>query len=325
MPAPPAAWKRLTRNVVPWLVAAVALWWVFHAVKWTALLDAFAQARWLPTFLGASALLLWVNCAADCMAMSFTFRWFGVRLPYREIFIVRGATYLLAVIQYYVGQAAIIGFLHERRGVPGWRAAGFILFISGINLAVLVVLTAFGLSFGATPVAWLRLVPVTVGVGALLYGLVLWLQPAPLKRLQVLAPLFEMGVVGHLKALAVRLPHVLVIIAWHYLGLRCFRVDVPLLDALIYLPAVFFIAALPVSPQGLGLSQGAAVTFFARYAPGGEEAAVLAYSLAMTGVALMVQVTMGLLFLPAARRLGVKGDEGGDDGATAPLAEVSDG
>jgi hypothetical protein len=103
---------------------------------------------------------------------------------------------------------------------------------------------------------------------------------------------------------------------------------VPVLTALVYLPAVFFVAALPVSVQGLGLSQAAAVYFFARYAPGGE-AAVLAYSLAMTSVSLVVQVGMGIGFLPAGKRLGMRPeseeDELVDEKKKGALAEVGEG
>ena len=135
--------------------------------------------------------------------------------------------------------------------------------------------------------------------------MLLWAKPSKLASWNLLAPMFEMGITGHFKAVAVRLPHVLVLVVWHFLSLRWFGVAVPPLVALVYLPAVFFFAALPVSVQGLGLSQWAAVTFFAAYSPSGK-AAVLAYSLAMTAVSLGIQVTMGVIFLRAAQRLGLR-------------------
>jgi hypothetical protein len=319
--ASPRSARTIARNVGPWLVAAAALAWVFHAVRWADLAEAFHHVP-VGRYIAASALLLFANCAADTMAMYFTFGWFGVKLPYRELFVVRAATYLLAVVQYYVGQAAIIGYLNARRRVPGWRATGFILFISGINMGVLVLLAAAGLATGDTPVHWLRWVPIGVGAGALAYAGVLVWKPRFLLRFQLLAPLFEMGVRGHLKATAVRLPHVLVLIVWHFLALRWFGVQVPPMVALVYLPAVFFAAALPVSVQGLGLSQAAAIYFFAAYSPSGN-AAVLAYSLAMTGVSLVVQVTMGLGFLAPARRLGMEPPP--DEPPPGMVLEASDG
>lgn len=295
---------RVALTYGPWLVAALALYFVVRSVQWRELWQAFQQAP-VGRFLLASAILLWANCAADTVAMYFTFGWFGRRIPYRELFVIRAATYLLAVVQYYVGQAAILGFLWRRHRVPLGRGAGWIVFISGINMGVLVLLAATGLMRAEIEVKWLRWVPPAVGVGALIYGVLLRLRPAPLVRWSFLAPMFEMGISGHLKGVLVRLPHVLVLIVWHFLALRWFGVKVPPLVALVYLPAVFFFAALPVSVQGLGLSQWAAVTFFAAYAPGGK-AAVLAYSLSTTGVSLVMLVAMGLLFLRPAQRLGLR-------------------
>jgi len=312
MPSAPGRTRRLpslARTYGPWIVAALAVAWLLHAVKLHELLGVMHGVP-IAKLLVVSVALLLANCAADTFAMYFTFGWFGCRVPYRELFIVRAATYLLAVVQYYVGQAAILAFLHEREGVSFVRAGGWILFISGINMGVLVLLAAVGLIGGDAHVAWLWMVPVGVGVAALGYAALLVVRPPALARIGLLAPLFEMGIVGHLKATAVRLPHVMVLIVWHFLSLRWFGVEVPPLQALCLLPAVFFAAALPISIQGLGLSQAAAVYFFAAYAPAGP-AAVFAYSLAMTSISLIMQVAMGLAFLPAARRLGVREDEVG--------------
>jgi hypothetical protein len=305
--------RALARNVVPWLVAAGLLGWVLHNVKWADILEAFKQAPLVP-FVAVSLVLLVLNCAADTFAMYFTFGWFGVRIPYREIFVIRAATYLLAVVQYYVGQAAIVAFLY-RRGVSVLRGSAFILFISGINLGVLVLLASAGLATGNAQMAWLRYIPAAVGVGAVVYAVLLQLRPPALVGVRLFAPLFEMGVAGHVKATVVRIPHVLVIIVWHFIALRMFSVPVTPFQALMYLPAVFFLAALPISVQGLGMSQGAAVFFFATPHDRASEAHVLAYTFAMTGVGIFVQLAMGFSFLPSARRLGLR--------TTVPVAEAS--
>ena len=324
----------VARNILPWVVALVATVWVIRSVlgipvdhdKLEKLAAAFRNVP-MTRFIVASVVLLVLNCAADSFAMLYTFRWFGCRLPYREIFVARAATYILAVVQYYVGQIAILAFLHQRRNVPLARGAGWILFISGINMGVLVLLAAVGLAGEEAHVPkLLRLVPIAVAVGAVVYAIILRARPASLTGFRVLQPLFEMGISGHVKATLVRLPHVLVLILWHFLALRWFGVQVPPLAALVLLPAVFFAAALPISVQGLGLSQAAAVTFFASYAQAGKTS-VLAYSLAMTAVSFAVQIGMGLVFLPAGRRLGlseVKAIEHDTHGASMTALEGSD-
>src|SRR5438045_3554011 len=46
---------------------------------------------------------------------------------------IRGATYLLAIIHYGVGQGGMAYFLHRRRGVPLARSAGAVMLTMGVN------------------------------------------------------------------------------------------------------------------------------------------------------------------------------------------------
>ena len=59
---------------------------------------------------------------ADTFAMNSVFGWFGCRIRYRDLMIVRASTYLLAILNYHVGQAAIVGYLYRAHKVPFLRA-----------------------------------------------------------------------------------------------------------------------------------------------------------------------------------------------------------
>ena len=65
-------------------------------------------------------------------------------MPYKDLYLVRASTYLLAVVNYHVGQAAIVGYLYRVRRVPLLRASGWILFIIGINVGTLFLLASAG-------------------------------------------------------------------------------------------------------------------------------------------------------------------------------------
>jgi hypothetical protein len=113
------------------------------------------------------------------------------------------------------------------------------------------------------------------------------------------------------RALVVRLPHLFVLLVWHFIALRCFRVVVPVHIAMLYLPVVFAVAALPISVQGLGTAQVVARYYFSDYAAagaGGGDEAVLAYSLSLTAIATVSNLVMGLLFLQRGARLGLSAD-----------------
>ncbi len=104
------------KSVLPYAFAAVALGWVLHRTNLHALWAALQRVSLL-YFVGASVVMLTINWLADTFAMTSVFGWFKSRIPYRELFIVRGSTYLLAILNYHLGQAAIIHYLVRIRRV----------------------------------------------------------------------------------------------------------------------------------------------------------------------------------------------------------------
>ncbi len=303
--SPRRAFLALITKFAPYAIAALALFWVLRGLKLAELQRVFADAP-LGVFVGVSAVMLLLNCAADTFAMRSVFSWFGVVVPFVDLYIVRASTYLLAVINYHVGQAAIVGYLYKARRVKLYRATGMILFIIGVNVGTLFLLASAGAARATGDLAWLRTVPIVCVIGCFAYAAILKWKPGFLAKLPLLEPLFEMRVRGHIRGVLVRLPHVGVLLVWHWLSLRMFHIEIPPLDALLYLPAFFAIGSLPINVNGFGVAQLVAIAFFSPYVTKGDpKTAVMAYSLATTTVALVLQLLLGLICLRRATRLGV--------------------
>ncbi|HEY0711596.1 MAG TPA: hypothetical protein VGF45_02915, partial [Polyangia bacterium] len=114
----------------------------------------------------------------------------------------------------------------------------------------------------------------------------------------ILDVLLEAGIVGHLRALGIRLPHLITLLTMNYVALHAFGVPVPVLETMLAMPVVFFVAVLPISFQGLGPTQGAMIFFVSRVAQGDAQhrsAQVLAASLGAQAIAWMVQISIGLI------------------------------
>jgi len=313
--APPRR-QSLVRRLLPYTVALLALGWVLRATNLHELKRAVTHAP-IGWFVVVSAVMLVLNCAADTFAMRSVFGWFGCRVPFVDLFIVRASTYLLAVVNYHVGQAAIIGYLYRARRVPFLRATGWILFIIGINVGTLFLIGSAGAAQADGELAILRLVPVICAVGVVVYAALLVWKPRFLASRSLFAPLFEMGVVGHIKGVLVRLPHIGVLLVWHYVSLRMFGVEVGPGEALLYLPAYFAVASLPINVNGLGVAQVVAIAFFSRYVAVPADvvdpkqvhdlqvAGVTAYSLATSGVSILLQLCLGLLCVRRGTQLGL--------------------
>ena len=320
------AMRSLLRRALPLLIAAAALFLALRGINLSELATMTKDAPLLP-LLAFSGLMVLINCAADTLAMYYVFKWFGLSLRFTELYVIRAATYTLAVINYHAGQLGIIGYIHRVGKVPLSRASAYILFIVGVWVALLLMFAAGSLALGGAKAAALLPILVMFFAGLVVYSLLLtWPPrfllsgPPPVSAHERLAlrlwrrlwrvthklwePLYQAGIKGHARALLIRVPHLLVLLSWHFVALRCFHIDVPVHIAMLYLPVVFAVASLPISVQGLGTSQVAAKYFFTEFAAAGEES-VLAYSLSMTAIATASNLIMGFLFLGRGTRLGL--------------------
>ena len=167
----------IAKKLAPYFIAAVALGWVLRSTDRHKLMDALHHAP-VVAFVAMSAVMLVLNCAADTFAMSAVFGRFGCHVPYRDLYLVRASTYLLAVVNYHVGQAAIVGYLYRVRRVPLLRATGWILFIIGINVGTLFLLASAGATRVTGELRMLRLIPLVCGVGVVVYAALLTLEAA---------------------------------------------------------------------------------------------------------------------------------------------------
>ena len=219
---------------------------------------------------------------------------------------VRGATYLLSLLNYAVGQGGI-GFYLHRGGMAPLRAAGVTLFSIGITFATLLAITASawlagGFSAG-TVMTWTLVGSCTAFV---IYLAIIAANPPALARRELFAPLFETGIRGHVLALLARVPHVVLIVLGHWFALLAWNVPVPVEVAATVLPAVVVVGVVPISPAGLGTVQAALVYFFSSYAAGADAdaraASILAFAIVHFVYGMLVQLAIGVVCIAPARR-----------------------
>jgi len=289
--------KRLVR-LLAWVVTAGLLVLLFRRIPFGQVVAAARGAA--PWTIPAALLAAMAIYVADSFAIWKTFAWFLTPLSFADVLLVRGATYLLAAINYNVGQGAIVYFVHRVARVPVMRGVATILFIMGVNVLALLFLATAGLAAAPSvphPVVVLVLVAYA---GLAVYVAVVAVRPRWLAARPVFEVLLNAGLGGHLRALLVRLPHIAALLTLQISMLWAFGVHVPLVNALAALPVVYFVAVLPISVQGLGTTQATMVYFFARWAPGdhaAQQAAVLAASLVCQATTLAFQALLGVACL----------------------------
>jgi hypothetical protein len=322
-----ATLKLWIKRIVPWLVATGLLVYVFHAVPFAKTWAELERVGFWGVFV-FSVIYFVYSYGADVFATWATFRWFCAPLKLADVAYIRGATYLLAMINYNLGQGGIVYIVGRRRGVGMSKAAGTVLLTMGVMLLALLLLAGIGSFTGDSHDARLRVVRwiSSLGmVGFVCYLGLIKLRPEVLARRPLFQPLFDAGVIGTFKAFAVRFPHVVGHVLFQWLLLRMFHVDLPLSAGVMLLPVIFVIGWIPVTVQGLGTQQVAAMELLGRYATGAtpevQNAQIVAFSLTVSAMFVVYSLLTGLACLRGAAALRSAAAPDGPAAPTAPSGE----
>lgn len=296
----------LLRRLWPWLVGAAILIAVATRIPY----DAFRSAVGRGPHLTLAAVDLAI--VAMVLGSDSVSTWIGLcvlrmRRPLREVIAVRGATYLLFLLNYALGQGGFGYYLH-RSGSSPMRAVGATLFLIGTNLATLLIVTAIAWRLhGAAADARLGWTLVAGCAGLAMYLAVIALAPGPLAGRQMLAPLFDAGIRGHAAAMLGRLPHVAVMVIGQWVAIHAWGIEVPFGVGIAIMPLVVIASVLPISPAGLGTTQAALVYFFQGYAGGAtaddRAAIVLAFAIVHFVYGVLASLLVGLACTPLAKRV----------------------
>jgi hypothetical protein len=290
--------------LLPFVTAALLLGFVLWRLDWAAFLAALGTINYL-AFIGFTLLFSTALLSADAFATAHIYRTRICPVRYREVLLIRGASYLPSLLNHHVGQGWLTYFMAKTYGAPLWRVTGATLLVYATTFACLYLLGLSALPFNPT-LPWLVPTLVAIGAAGLGYLVVLAVKPKVLREMQATAPLLEAGIPGHLLAIGYRLPHVAVLFAGTLAPFWFFGVRVPLTAALVYIPIIMLVSALPITPQGIGTRDVVALELLSGYAIGSadERAATLAAAtLSWAGALTLVQATISPFFMRAARRL----------------------
>jgi hypothetical protein len=293
--AAPAPWWR---RALPFVLAAGLIALTLRKVDLRAFAHHVASVN-APAFLGFGALFMLALLTADAFATTIVYRRTVAPIRFVDFWILRGASYLPSLVNHHVGQVFLTYYIARGYGVPLARMAGGTLLVYVSWMGLLAGTGCVAMVAAGQPLLWPGLI---VGAG-LAYLAVIALRPAFLARTRLLGPLFEAGLGGHLVALAVRVPHLVVLFLGTWLPFLFFGVDIPFLSALAYVPILMVGVTLPITPQGLGTRDLLAVTFFERFATGAtHEARLAAIAAATTSWVVALTLAEALLGLVLLRR-----------------------
>lgn len=240
--------------------------------------------------------------ALDGVATRVALAGAGIRRPLGTLIRVRGATYLLAVLHYVLGQGGLYVYL-RRTGVGAGRAAAAVLVLTtgALGNMVVVVAVLWPMAATAPQVPGLRHVVAALAILAAAGLLLAIVRPAVGSRIRWLAPVVELEPRAHLAAWIGRLPHTAGLLAGHWGALRLWGIPVPFGEGMALVAVVLLVTALPLAPAGLGTFEAAQVLLMSGFVPAAaadvRAAAVLAFALVYHALGLGAQVGLGFLCL----------------------------
>ncbi len=212
---------------------------------------------------------------------------------------IKSASYLLNLVHYAAGAGVLALLVRRRAGIGLADAMGVVMLIVLLDVGVLIVLTAIGVTWIGSERPLVQ-GSVLVGAGALIaIGLGVLRAPRSLgpldgvRNLEVFraARTAPAAMLAQLSAL--RTAFVCSFIALVWAALSAFEVHLPLGDVILGVAAISLVAALPIAVAGLGTGQAA---FMYVFQAGGDKETLLACSLALSAGLIVLRALIGVLF-----------------------------
>lgn len=261
---PEAPTQPFWRRALPFVLAGVLIAIVLSRVELDAFFEALRGVSYVAFFMLTFGFTLAI-LAADSFASVVLYRWTVAPIRYRDFLLLRGASYLPALLNHHVGQAFLTYTLSRAYSVKLARVAGTTLIVYASWAGCILTFGTGALAIQGDP-KWL----VFLIVAGVAYLALIGLKPKWLVDRTLLAPLFETGVVGHLVAVAARIPHFCVIFGSTWAIFEIFGIHIPWQAACLHVPVLMVISTLPVTPLGFGTRDAFASLVFTQYATGTE-------------------------------------------------------
>jgi uncharacterized membrane protein YbhN (UPF0104 family) len=278
-------WTKI-KKILPWLATVALFIYLFHEIPPQKVAQALVHVRPILFTVYALAYFLLVMLI-DCYSLSWAFSKFCVSTSFQEILPARGASYLLALVNYNAGQAGVAYFLKRTKNASFFKALGTLLFILVIDFYWVVLFAFLGsffipLNLGPFDInQWVQKVALVLFV-ALLVHLAFWRGWfAKLIRFKIRSGFFDWirgrhlfqtfhaaTLLDYLKIATLRFPIHVVIISSLYFAVTTFRAHIPFFTILTTTPVILLIGTLPVTPGGLGTVQAATLQFLKDYITG---------------------------------------------------------
>ena len=233
----------------------------------------------------------------------FLFNMFGHDLTFKEMRFIRGASYMLMIINYNLGLGAIAWYLKRRNGIALTRAGSvmfFYYFVESVGITFFAMAGCL-LIYGQSPVIYGKIILIAAAMFFSYIALFFLVRLLPsygwftdLRKSALMAAFYEADFKNYLFLSGFRTVYFASFVIFFHLGLKSFDVHVPLFSLIGLVPVIFFIGNIPVTPFGIGTIQAAMVFFFKSFGP---EENILSFSMVYSATLLFMRAPIGFFYM----------------------------
>lgn len=276
--------KKIIQKILPWLFLVVVFYFLFKQTPPESIILQIKSMN-VPLFVLGSVFYFFMIMILDCNGLSRILSRFASPIDFKETFLMRGVTYLLLIINYNLGQGAIALYMKKTHKTPAFKTLGVILFITYLDLSLVVLSALIATSIAQPVVMNIELFPWVLSVSSVYFpvsilGILLLKQtekPAIhklRKRFKLVDKLCSNNLLytfraaqlrdyfkfGFLRSLVI-----LFIIVSFQIVLLPFGLTTSLIENFSRSPILMIVGTLPLTPQGLGTGQFVSVELYKNY------------------------------------------------------------
>lgn len=294
------------------LVSAAIIWHFLGQVEWEELKARVVGANLALALLGAGVPLFffWITDAAFTVK---SFEWFDKPVPFRDYFVIKGAAYLLTLVNITFATGGVLLYFMRKTGISFTRQSGLLLWrvtVAGLGsaMALVLFLAVSVISFPdiASDFEPELIVPLALIVIVFtLESWAFWFRGGGIiyKRFSAdydseFWSTFKNAAPRHwLKGFLFTVPPLFVNFTGMFLVARAFGINVPFVYFMCYIPLALFFSALPIAFGQLGTTTIAWQFFFSSF---GDDSAIIAATLFIPSFRLVWRGLAGLASMPFA-------------------------
>ena len=293
--------KELLKKLGAWAAAALIIGYLFFRIDTETFFSAIKLADmtlYLPLF--GVFIILWFLIESQNILV--VCKHLGHRLRFQQIMDIRGVTYLLMIVNPFLGLGGIAYYLKKETGIALSRTSSIMIFYSFTEMMSLFYFVTAGTFILSKDSYFFKHLFFWSFGSVLFYVVVIYLMrrfptKGVFKKLAgstLLGTFFDAKSISFFILPLWRGLYFLAFVVFFYFGLQTFSIHIPIVKLLVYVPLIFWIGCWPITPFGLGTIQASMVYFFREYA---TEANILAFSITYSTLLILFRVPIGLYYL----------------------------